>query len=129
MSDDLANLCYYNNQEYNFTKPYSEKTAEKIDAEVKKLIAEQYARARQILTDNAEKHGRLAQILMDREVIFTEDVENIFGKRPWKSRADEIMEEEQKAAAQSAAAETNEPAALPVDPADAPAGQPEKEQP
>lgn len=103
MSNDLPNLCYYNNQEYNFTKPYSEKTAEKIDAEVKQLVAGQYARARQILTDNAEKHGRLAQILMDREVIFTEDVENIFGKRPWKSRADEIMEEEQKAAAQSGA--------------------------
>lgn len=98
MSDELSNLCYYNNQEYNFTKPYSEKTAEKIDAEVKKLISEQYERAKQILSDNAAKHADLAQILLDREVIFTEDVEHIFGKRPWKSRADEIMEEEQKAA-------------------------------
>ena len=103
MSDELSNLCYYNNQEYNFTKPYSEKTAEKIDAEVKKLINEQYLRARQLLSDNAVKHGKLAQILLDREVIFTEDVENIFGKRPWKSRADEILEEEQKAAAESMA--------------------------
>ena len=101
MSDKLANLCYYNNQEYNFTKPYSEKTAEQIDAEVKALIAEQYDRAKRILMDNAPKHGQLAQILIDREVIFTEDVEKIFGKRPWKSRADEIREEEEKAAAQS----------------------------
>ena len=99
MSDKLANLCYYNNQEYNFTKPYSERTAEKIDEEVKKLVAEQYARAKQILSDNGEKHAALAQILLDREVIFTEDVEHIFGKRPWRSRADEIMEEEVMAAA------------------------------
>ncbi len=98
MSGELPNLCYYNNQEYNFTKPYSEKTAEKIDAEVKALVHEQYERAKTILRDHAEKHGRLAQILIDKEVIFTEDVENIFGKRQWKSRADEIMEEEQKAA-------------------------------
>ena len=103
MSEELSNLCYYNNQEYNFTKPYSEKTAEKIDAEVKKLISEQYARAKQILSDNATKHGELAQILLEREVIFTEDVEHIFGKRPWKSRADEIMEEEQKASEQEKA--------------------------
>lgn len=98
MSDSLSNLCYYNNQEYNFTKPYSEKTAETIDAEVRRLVAEQYERAKSILRDNAEKHGKLAAQLMEREVIFTEDVEQIFGKRPWKSRADEIMEEEQKAA-------------------------------
>ena len=104
MSDELSNLCYYNNQEYNFTKPYSEKTAEKIDAEVKRLIGEQYDRAKKILSENAEKHARLAQLLVDREVIFTEDVERIFGKRPWKSRADEIQEEEERAAAAHAAA-------------------------
>ncbi len=103
MSENLPNVCYYNTQE-SFTKPYSDATAERIDQEVKALIAEQYARAKQILSDNAEKHARLAQILIDREVIFTADVEEIFGKRPWKSRADEIMEEEQRAAA--AAAET-----------------------
>lgn len=103
MSDELANLCYYNNQEYNFTKPYSEKTAEKIDLEVKKLINEQYQRAKQILSEHAGQHAQLAQILMEREVIFTEDVERIFGKRPWKSRADEIQEEEEKAAAERAA--------------------------
>ena len=102
MSDELSNLCYYNNQEYTFTKPYSERTAEKIDEEVKKLVHEQYERAKQILRDHAEGHARLTQQLVDREVIFTEDVEEIFGKRPWKSRADEILEEEQKALGENA---------------------------
>ena len=97
MSDSLSNLCYYNNQEYGFTKPYSDSTAEKIDAEVSKLIQAQYNRAKQLLSENAAKHGELADLLCDKEVIFTEDVERIFGKRPWKSRADEILEEEQKA--------------------------------
>ena len=97
MSDSLSNLCYYNNQEYGFTKPYSDHTAEKIDAEVSKLIQAQYERAKRLLSENAEKHAQLANLLCDKEVIFTEDVENIFGKRPWKSRADEILEEEQKA--------------------------------
>lgn len=92
MSEALPNLCYYENQEYGFTKPYSEKTAEVIDAEVKKLIAEQYARAKKILSDNADKHASLTQLLVNREVIFREDVEEIFGARPWKSRADEILE-------------------------------------
>ena len=92
MSESLSNLCYYNNQEYGFTKPYSERTAEKIDEEVRKLINEQYLRAKQILSENAAKHAELSQLLCDKEVIFTEDVENIFGKRPWKSRADEILE-------------------------------------
>ena len=116
MGEGLENLCYYNNQEYNFTKPYSERTAEKIDEEVKKLVAEQYARAKQILSDNGEKHAALAQILLDREVIFTEDVEHIFGKRPWRSRADEIMEEEVMAAAQRLEAEKREQTAAPEKP-------------
>ena len=100
MSDSLSNLCYYNNQEYGFTKPYSDSTAEKIDAEVSKLIQTQYERAKRLLADNAEKHADLANLLCDKEVIFTEDVERIFGKRPWKSRADEILEEEQKSETQ-----------------------------
>jgi cell division protease FtsH len=97
MSESLSNLCYYNNQEYGFTKPYSERTAEKIDEEVRTLINEQYQRAKKILSDNADKHAQLAQLLCEKEVIFTEDVENIFGKRPWKSRADEILEVENAA--------------------------------
>ena len=94
MSDELPNLCYYSNQEYAFTKPYSDRTAERIDEEVRKLIAGQYARAKSILLEHAEKHQELARILYEREVIFTEDVEQIFGKRPWKSRTDELLEAE-----------------------------------
>lgn len=93
MSDKLANLCYYNSsEEYVFQKPYSDKTAEMIDSEVKTLIDEQYARAKKILSENAEGHHQLAQKLIELEVIFAEDVEKIFGKRPWSSRSDEIMD-------------------------------------
>lgn len=90
MSDKLPNLCYYNNEEYSFNRPYSEKTAELIDEEVKKMVNEQYARAKQILAEHKEEHNKLAQLLIDKEVIFAEDVEEIFGKRPWASRSEEI---------------------------------------
>ena len=96
MSDKLPNLCYYNNQEYSFQKPYSEATAELIDKEVKDMIAQQYERAKLMLSEHAEGHNRLAQVLIEREVIFAEDVEEIFGKRPFVSRSEEIMEEENK---------------------------------
>ncbi len=91
MSDSLPNLCYYNNDEYSFSKPYSDHTAELIDEEVKKLIAEQYARAKQILNAHKDGHQQLAQLLIDKEVIYAEDVERIFGKRPWTSRTEEIL--------------------------------------
>ena len=129
MSDELSNLCYYNNQEYNFTKPYSDKTAETIDQEVKNLISTQYERAKKILQDNAEKHRQLAELLMEREVIFTEDVERIFGKRPWKSRADEIQEEEEKAMAESAEKAANEQATVSPAPSTVSSTQPVAVQP
>ena len=91
MSDRLPNLCYYNNEEYSFSKPYSERTAELIDEEVKRMINEQYERAKSVLTTQKEGHNQLAQLLMEKEVIFAEDVERIFGKRPWTSRSEEIM--------------------------------------
>ena len=92
MSDKLANLCYFSSsEEYVFQKPYSEKTAEMIDYEVKALIDEQYARGKKILSEHAEGHHQLAQYLIESEVIFAEDVEKIFGKRPWSSRSDEMM--------------------------------------
>ena len=94
MSDELPNVCYYNNEEYSFNKPYSEKTSELIDQAAKKMIAEQYERAKQILSDNKENHNKLAQELIDKEVIFSEDVERIFGKRPWTSRTEEILSAE-----------------------------------
>ncbi len=91
MGDKLPNICYYDNQEYSFSKPYSDKTAETIDEEVRNLIASQYERAKRVLIENKEGHAKLAQLLVDREVIFAEDLENIFGKRPWTSRTDEIL--------------------------------------
>lgn len=96
MSDKLPNLCYYNNDEYAFNKPYSEHTAEMIDQEVQKMIATQYERAKDLLRQHQEGHAQLAQLLIEREVIFAEDVEKIFGKRPWTSRSEEIMAGEEK---------------------------------
>ncbi len=92
MSDKLPNLCYYDNQEYGFQRPYSEATAQLIDEETKAMIAEQYARAKDILSKNAEGHAALAQLLVEREVIFAEDVERIFGPRPWTSRTEELLD-------------------------------------
>ena len=107
MSDKLPNICYYNNNEYSFQRPYSEATAQMIDEEVLKMINEQYARAKAILTEHKEGHNELAQMLIDKEVIFAEDVERIFGKRPWTSRAQEIIQanDEQKAKFEAEAAE------------------------
>ena len=105
MSDKLPNLCYYNNAEYQFQKPYSETTAKLIDEEVSRMINEQYERAKQILTEHKEGHAQLAQLLIDREVIFAEDVERIFGKRPWTSRAEELLEAQMRADAERMAEE------------------------
>lgn len=93
MSDKIPNISFYNNQEYQFQKPYSETTAKIIDDEVMKMVNEQYNRAKQILQENSEGHNKLADLLISREVIFAEDVEEIFGKRPWVSRSEEIMED------------------------------------
>ena len=92
MSEKLPNLCYYNNSEYSFQRPYSENTAELIDNEVKSLIASQYERAKRLLSEHSEGHSKLANLLIEREVILAEDVEDIFGKRPWTSRSEEIFE-------------------------------------
>lgn len=93
MSEKLPNLSYYDStgQDYGFSKPYSDERARLIDEEVSRIINEQYERAKQILREHAEGHGKLADTLIAREVIFTEDVEQIFGKRPWTSRTDEIL--------------------------------------
>ena len=99
MSDKLPNLNYYDTtgQDWGFTKPYSEETAKLIDTEVQKIINEQYDRAKRILSENKEGHSKLAQVLLDREVIYSEDVEHIFGKRAWISRSQEILELQEKA--------------------------------
>ena len=93
MSDRLPNICYYNNDEYQFQRPYSETTAKTIDDEVLKMINDEYARAKAILKEHSEGHNELAELLIKREVIFAEDVERIFGKRPWVSRSEEIIED------------------------------------
>ncbi len=96
MSQELPNLSYYDStgkSDYGFTKPYSERTAETIDREVSRIIAEQMQRAKEILEQNAEGHHRIAQLLIEKEVITAEDVEHILGPRPWRSRQDEIIEE------------------------------------
>ena len=105
MSEKLPNLCYYNQQEYSFQKPYSEATAKLLDEEVMKMVNEQYARATKILEEHKEGHAQLAQLLIEREVIFADDVENIFGKRPWTSRAEELIEAQQRAEAERMAEE------------------------
>ena len=105
MSDRLPNVCYYNNAEYQFQRPYSETTAKIMDDEVLKMINEQYERAKQILTEHREGHAQLAQLLVDREVILAEDVERIFGKRPWVSRSEELLEAQMRAEAERMAEE------------------------
>lgn len=96
MSKKMPNLNYYDStgQDWGFTKPYSEETAKLIDHEVQQIVNEQYGRAKRMLTEHAEKHNQLAELLLRSEVIYTEDVEHIFGKRPWVSRSEEIMEKQ-----------------------------------
>ena len=95
MSDKLKDVSFYDSTgryEYGFTKPYSDETAALIDQETQRIIADQMARAKQILTEHAEGHHQIAQLLIEREVITSEDVERILGPRPWKSRGDELLE-------------------------------------
>ncbi len=96
MSERLPNLSYYDStgQDYGFTKPYSNERAKIIDDEVSRIISEQYERAKDILRKHAEGHHKLTEVLINREVIFTQDVIDIFGERPWKSRTDEILAED-----------------------------------
>ncbi|MBQ2097345.1 MAG: ATP-dependent zinc metalloprotease FtsH, partial [Bacteroidales bacterium] len=94
MSEKLGNMSFYSSSQddYNFQKPYSEKTAELIDAEVKALLDQVYERTKQIIIENKEKLAQLAELLLEREVIFTEDVENIFGKRKFANKEQEENE-------------------------------------
>ena len=93
MSDKLPNISYYDStgQSSMFTNPYSDDRAKIIDSEVSRIIFEQYERAKAILREHADGHHELAQTLITREVIFTEDVERIFGPRQWTSRTDELF--------------------------------------
>ncbi len=94
MSQRLPNLNYNDStgQEYGFTKPYSEKTANIIDEEVMRIVNEQYERAKEILRQHAAQHNQIRDMLVEREVIFHDDVQKVLGPRKWKSRTDEILE-------------------------------------
>lgn len=95
MSDALPNICYYDSsgQGYGFTKPYSEETSLLIDKEVQAMINSQYERAKQLLREHTEGHNKLADLLLEKEVIFATDLKDIFGTRPWISRSEEIQKE------------------------------------
>jgi len=89
MSEKVGNVSYYDStgqSDFSFSKPYSEKTAELIDSEVKVLIEGEYIRAMEVLKKNEVGHAKLANLLLEREVIFSEDLEDIFGKRPWDKK-------------------------------------------
>jgi len=97
MSEKIGKVSYYDSSgqsDYSFTKPYSEKTAEVIDAEINLIINKEYERAKKILSTNAEGHKKLAELLLEREVIFTEDLEHVFGPRPWNKTKEEEKAEE-----------------------------------
>ena len=96
MSDRLPNISYYDTsgEAYGFTKPYSESRAQAIDEEVQAIIDSQYERARQLLDQYEQGHHELADLLQQREVIYTEDVERIFGPRQWQSRTETILKDE-----------------------------------
>ena len=124
MSDKMPHISYYDSrQDYGFTKPYSDERAKLIDDEVSRIIEEQYERAKAMLTEHAEGHGKLTEVLLSREVIFTEDVEHIFGKRKWVSRTEEILEEAKEKEGDTAKTDVKEgesaPEESPEKPADA----------
>ena len=100
MSDKLPNISYYDTsgESYGFTKPYSEDRAQTIDKEVQAIIDSQYERARLILSQYEAGHHALADLLQQREVIYTEDAERIFGPRQWKSRTEEIVKDKHEEA-------------------------------
>ena len=109
MSNDIGNLSYYNStDDYGFTKPYSDKTAEKIDADVKAMVEEQYERAKEVLRNNMEGLSKLAETLLEKEVIFSDDLERIFGKRKGENKALDAINEAKEQEAAEAENTTNE---------------------
>ena len=99
LNDTLGNITYYDSTgqaEYNFTKPYSEETARKIDHEISDIIENQYDRAISLLASSKDKLIQLADRLLEKEVIFKDDLENILGKRPFKTNEEKIEEAKQK---------------------------------
>ena len=108
MSDKLRNVNYYDMQGdgYGLTKPYSDRTAEIIDEEAREIVRLEYERAKALLREHADGLQELTQLLLDREVIYTEDVEHIFGKRPWISRTDELIQAREEQASTPSTTDT-----------------------
>ena len=99
LNENLGNITYYDSSgqtDYNFTKPYSEETARKIDHEISEIIEKQYERAISLLASSKDKLIKLADRLLEKEVIFKDDLENILGKRPYKSNEEKIEEAKNK---------------------------------
>jgi cell division protease FtsH len=109
MSDRLPNLNYYDasGQDWGFSKPYSDETAYMIDEEVKRIIGEQYDRAKRILSENTDRHRSLTDVLLEKEVIYADDLEKIFGKRKWLSRSQEILAQQDLLNPETVEAEEN----------------------
>jgi len=123
LNKEIGNISYYDSTgqtEFSFQKPYSEKTAEIIDREVREIVESAYKRAKKIILDNKEKLERLANLLLEREVIFREDLEHIFGKRPWDKEDDKLIshrnpieDQEEKPVLQKKPVETEQSPAQP----------------
>ena len=95
LNETLGNITYYDSSgqtDYNFSKPYSEQTAQVIDKEISKIIEKQYSRAISLLKKSKDKLKQLADRLLEKEVIFKDDLENILGKRPYKTNNEKIEE-------------------------------------
>ena len=111
MSEKIGNLSYYDStgqSDFSFTKPYSEKTAELIDAEVKDLVESSYSRAKELLKSYQNQHREVAELLLEREVIFSDDLERILGKRPWKEEEETESQEEKENTAENPGEEENQ---------------------
>ncbi len=111
MSEKIGNLSYYDStgqSDFSFTKPYSEKTAELIDAEVKDLVESSYSRAKELLKSYQDQHREVAELLLEREVIFSDDLERILGKRPWKEEEETESQDEKETTAETPGEEENQ---------------------
>jgi cell division protease FtsH len=99
MSENMPNISYYDSSgqyDFGFTKPYSDTTGKNIDNEVQKIIEIQFERAKKILREHEDNVKKIAQILIEREVLFADDVKVILGERPWKSRGEQLLKDSEK---------------------------------
>ena len=118
MSPEIGNISYYDSSgqnDYGFTKPFSEKTAEKIDAEVRRIVEEAYGTAKRLITDHREQLDELAGQLFEKEVLFREDLERIYGKRPWEEEQKQTVDGGQQIDAGETTEQLSEDSGNPID--------------